>query len=123
MHLTRQQAVIYLKQVGYQMSERSWYRWKTHLENTKRERLYQIAQIGLTDEHTDSIEEIETARKLLWTEYHKAVRPTERAIILEKIINTRPLLSSYYDSTQGVIEKPVKEDTDIQVTTREPELQ
>lgn len=125
MHLTRQKAVLYLTDVGYPMSERTWYRWVTKLNNQKRERLYEIAKYGYEDEHTDSIEEIDTARKLLWEEYHKAVRPTERAIILEKIINTRPLLSSYYDSTQGVIEwkgeKPVtKENPDIQESEQQP---
>lgn len=108
------------------MSERSLYRWKQHLNTTKRERLYEIARIGYEDEHTDSIEEIELARKLMWKEYYECKGSVSRATILEKIINTRPLLSSYYDSTKEVIERPgsttTKEDnSDLQTDSAETE--
>ena len=123
MHLKRKQAVQYLKDVEYPMSERTWYRWRIKLNNEKQQRLYEIARVGYEEEHTDSIEEIETARKLLWKEYHDCKGAVSRASILEKIINTRPLLSSYYDSTKEVLEKPdharttAEEDNNIQVTT------
>jgi hypothetical protein len=123
MHLNREQALTYLKETGYPMGKTTWYRWKVQLNHEKQKRLYEIARIGYEEEHTDSIEEIETARKLLWKEYHNCKGPVSRASILEKIINTRPLLSSYYDSTKEVIEKPVnqrttiKEDNNIQITT------
>jgi len=121
MHLKRKQAVEYMKYAEYPMSERTWYRWVQKLNNSKRERLYEIARIGYEEEHTDSIEEIETARKLLWKEYEECKGAVSRAAILEKIINTRPLLSSYYDSTKEVVEKPVaKEDNDIQVAATIP---
>lgn len=126
MHLDRHQSVEYMKDVGYPMSERSLYRWKQHLNTTKRERLYEIARIGYEDEHTDSIEEIELARKLMWKEYYECKGSVSRATILEKIINTRPLLSSYYDSTKEVIERPgsttTKEDnSDLQTDSAETE--
>ena len=117
MHLNRKQAVQYMKDVEYPMGESTWYRWKTKLNNEKQQRLYEIARVGYEEEHTDSVEEIETARKLLWTEYHNCKGAVSRANILEKIINTRPLLSSYYDSTKDVIEKPaIKENPNIQIT-------
>jgi len=105
------------------MGKSTWYRWKILLNNTKRERLYEIARIGYEEEHTDSVEEIETARKLLWKEYHDCKGAVSRASILEKIINTRPLLSSYYDSTKVVLEKKpnarttTEEDNNIQGPT------
>jgi len=106
-----------MKDVEYPMGESTWYRWKTKLNNEKQQRLYEIARVGYEEEHTDSVEEIETARKLLWTEYHNCKGAVSRANILEKIINTRPLLSSYYDSTKDVIEKPaIKENPNIQIT-------
>jgi hypothetical protein len=123
MHLKREQALTYLKDVGYPMGKSTWYRWKILLNNTKRERLYEIARIGYEEEHTDSVEEIETARKLLWKEYHDCKGAVSRASILEKIINTRPLLSSYYDSTKVVLEKKpnarttTEEDNNIQGPT------
>lgn len=111
------------------MTERTWYRWKVRLNNEKQKRLYEIARIGYEEEHTDSVEEIETARRLLWEEYHNCKGPVSRASILEKIINTRPLLSSYYDSTREVLEKPdhaaakstIEEDDNIQIATTESE--
>lgn len=120
MHLNREQAITYLKEIGYPMGKSTWYRWKVQLNHEKQKRLYEIARIGYEEEHTDSIEEIETARKLLWKEYHNCKGSVSRASILEKIINTRPLLSSYYDSTKGVLEKPdharstTEEDNNIQ---------
>jgi hypothetical protein len=117
MHLRHDKALVYMKDQGYEMGQSTWYRWVQKLNNSKRERLYEIARIGYEEEHTDSIEEIETARKLLWKEYEECKGSVSRAAILEKIINTRPLLSSYYDSTKEVVEKPVvKEDSDIQIT-------
>jgi hypothetical protein len=125
MHLKPDQAMQYLRDIGYPMAKVTWFRWKRILNKNKRERLYEIARVGYEEEHTDSIEEIETARKLLWKEYKNAVKPTDRATILEKIINTRPLLSSYYDATKEVIQKPaISKDnisTDIQTPTTESE--
>ena len=123
MHLKRKEAVQYMIDVEYPMSERTWYRWVNRLNLQKRERLYEIARIGYEEEHTDSVEEIETARRLLWKEYHDCKGAVSRASILEKIINTRPLLSSYYDSTKEVLEKPTdatsksttEEDNNIQI--------
>lgn len=123
MNLKRKQAVLYMKDMGYLMTERTWYRWKTRLNAEKQKRLYEIVRIGYEEEHTDSIEEIETARKLLWKEYHDCKGAVSRASILEKIINTRPLLSSYYDSTKVVLEKKpnarttTEEDNNIQGPT------
>ena len=120
MHLKYDKALIYMKDHGYEMGQSTWYRWVQKLNNNKRERLYEIARIGYEEEHTDSIEEIETARKLLWKEYEECKGAVSRATILEKIINTRPLLSSYYDSTKEVIEQPAKEDDNIQVAAEQP---
>ena len=109
MHLKPDQAMAYLKDIGHPMSKVTWFRWKRKLNAEKQKRLYEIARIGYEEEHTDSIEEIETARKLLWKEYHNCKGAVSRASILEKIINTRPLLSSYYDSTREVLEKPERQ--------------
>ena len=122
MHLKPAQAMQYLKDIEHPMSKVTWFRWKRRLNAEKQKRLYEIARIGYEEEHTDSIEEIETARKLLWKEYHNCKGAVSRASILEKIINTRPLLSSYYDSTKEVLEKPnnarttIEEDNNIQIT-------
>ena len=121
MHLQPQKALLYLKnEYNIRMADRTLRKWKQRIRETSKQRLYQIAQYGFEEEQIESIDEIEIARKLLWKEYRDCKNPVARASILEKIINTRPLLSSYYDSTKEVIEKPVansvQKDSDIQIT-------
>ena len=57
------------------MSEANMVQMEDKIKALRKERLYEIARIGYEEEHTDSIEEIETARKLLWKEYHNCKGP------------------------------------------------
>lgn len=123
MNLKPEKALLFLKnEYGLTMGASTLRRYKRELRTQAKERLYKIAEYGSEQEHIESIDEIEMARSLLWKEYDRAVKPLERATILEKIINTRPLLSSYYDSTKDVIERPasIQENSTIQNTPVQP---
>ena len=126
MHLRPKQALKYLEDSGHPMAESTWYGWKRFLNKTMQERLYEVAQYEFPEQHLESIEEIKIARKEMWTNYRAEKDPLKKATILEKIINTRPLLSSYYDSTKGVIEKPEQEsirETTIQESESVPDIE
>jgi hypothetical protein len=115
MHLKWKQAERYLIDENHEMGESTWYRWKKRLTSESQQRLYEIAQYEFPEQHLEAIEEIRTARKLMWENVHKVKDPFKQNIMVQNIINTLPLRSSYYDATKGVIEKPEsKEDNPIQ---------
>jgi hypothetical protein len=120
MHLNPERSRVFLqKEYGIKMGESTLRRYKQRLKEQAKQRLYAIAEYGAVEEHSEAIDEIEIARRLLWKSYEEAQQPLTKAVILEKIINTRPLLSSYYDSTKEVIEQPAntQEDNNIQIAT------
>ena len=45
MRLTEKEALEYLKDTGFEMSDTTWYREKNKLENMKLDRLYHIAKL------------------------------------------------------------------------------
>lgn len=102
------------------MAEPTLYKWKRILKKRAIDRLYEVAQYEFPEQHLEAIEEIKVARQEMWKQYEAAIKPLEKATILEKIINTRPLLSQYYDSTKDVIEKPVTEENPTIPQTVEP---
>ena len=66
MRLTEKQALAYLKEVGFEMSDTTWYREKNKVEKLKLKRLYHIAQIGFQDQHLDRIDIYEMGFKMMW---------------------------------------------------------
>jgi hypothetical protein len=116
MRLTEKQALQYLKdEHGIEISGATYRRDKLSLKQMTRERLSYIAAIGFEDQHIEAIDEIENGIMLMWREFMKETEPLKRTQILDKIINLRPLLSSYYDSTKGVIQKPESKETTVSI--------
>ena len=122
MHLNRYQAVQYLKDTDYPMSERTWYRWRLYLNKTIIDRLYQVAQYEFPEQHQESIEEIKAARKKMWENVWKVKDPFKQNIMMQNLLNTLPLKSEYYLASKGVIEHKPEENNTIQESTiSEPE--
>src|SRR5215203_3933809 len=67
MHLTEKQALAYLKGVGFEMSDTTWYREKNKLEKMKLHRLFHIAAAGFEDQHLETIDEFHLGFKMLWS--------------------------------------------------------
>ena len=103
MRLTERQALFYLKEVGFEMSDTTLYREKAKLEKMKLKRLYHIAQIGFQDQHLDRIDQIEICLKFLWENYHKEQDPFKKFQMAKDIILVQPYLSSYYEATKDII--------------------
>jgi len=116
MRLTEKQALTYLKEEhGIEISGATYRRDKLKLKQMTQARLYNIAQIGYEDQHLGAIDETENAMMLMYREFRREEDPLKRCQILAQIINLKPLLSAYYDTTKSVIEKPEpKEDNTIQ---------
>jgi hypothetical protein len=109
MRLTEKQALTYLKEAGFEMSARTYYREKSKIESLKLKRLYHIAQIGFQDQHLERIDNIKLCLKLMWQNYNEEQDPFKKFHMLKDIILVQPYLSAYYETTKLIVEKPLQE--------------
>src|SRR4030095_15005326 len=100
MRLPYQQALLYLQEVGCPMKQSTYYHHRKKLEDKKLERLDFIARIGYEDQHLERIDQLELIQELMWQNYHLCKNHFQKTLILEKIANVQPYLSSYYDATK-----------------------
>jgi len=105
MRLNTAQSLAYMKEVGFQISERTLRRDKRKVESMKLKRLYHIAKIGFQDQHLDRIDNTELCLKLLWENYNKEQDPYKKFQMLKDIIFVQPYLSSYYEASKLIIHK------------------
>ena len=105
MRLTIEQSLKYREDVGYNFSQSTYWRIKRKMQSAKLQGLYHIAKIGFEDQHLERIDNCELILKLMWENYLDCKDPFKRVLILEKIANVQPLLSSYYDSTRAVMKE------------------
>jgi hypothetical protein len=101
LHVT--QALQYLEQHGYPMSERQYYRHKKKMQEMKFERMHYIAKY-FPDQHLERIDCCELVEKLMWENYHQC---KDQVKILESIISIQPYLSGYYEATKDILESTV----------------
>ncbi|MGB5090754.1 MAG: hypothetical protein WBN72_07405 [Nitrososphaeraceae archaeon] len=102
-------ALEYLKNTGIEISERTYFRCKKHIEATKWQRLYRIAEL-FTDQHLQRIDRLELVESLMWKNYEQEKSPYKKVEILTSIVNMQPYLSNYYGATRFVLEKRLKID-------------
>ena len=105
MRLTEKQALAYLKEVGFEMSDTTWYREKNKLEKMKLKRLYHIAQIGFQDQHLETIDQYEMGFKMMWQNVLREQNPYRQNIMIKDILLLKPYLSAYYEATKLIIDK------------------
>jgi hypothetical protein len=105
MRLNTKQSLAYLKEHGYEMNERKFFRQKKKVESLKLKRLYHIAKIGFEDQHLERISNCEIALKLLWENYDKCADYYKKCKILEIIITLQPYLSSYYEASHYIVKE------------------
>lgn len=103
MRLTEKEALEYLRNAGFEMSDTTWYREKKLLEEMKLKRLYDIAKIGFEDQHLQRIDICELIQKLMWQNVKEEKDPYKRNHILKEILSLQPLLSNYYEATKDVM--------------------
>jgi hypothetical protein len=100
MHLTEKKALAYLKEVGFEMSNTTWYREKNKLEKMKLKRLYHIAQVGFEDQHIETIDQCEEMGfKTMWQNVRLEKDPYKCNQMIKDILLLLlqpPYLSAYY---------------------------
>jgi len=105
MRLTEKEALEYLRNTGFVMSDTTWYREKKQLEKMKLKRLYDIAKLGFEDQHLQRIDICELIQKLMWQNVKEEKNPYKRNQILKDILSMQPLLSTYYEATKDVMKE------------------
>ncbi len=109
MRLTERHALAYLKEVGFEMSDTTWYREKNKLEKIKLQRLYHIAKIGFQDQHLETIDQYELGFKLMWKNVLREQDPYKQNSMIKDILLLKPYLSAYYEATKLIIDKQQSE--------------
>ena len=63
MRLTEKEALQYLSDYGFEMSDTTWYREKNKLEKMKLERLYHIAKYRFDEQHLERVDTLKLFRR------------------------------------------------------------
>lgn len=104
MRFSENHALQYMKENGHNIKPRTYERVKTNIRKNTAKAKFEFMQQGLFEQHLERIRELETSLKLAWENYHLEKDPSKRTRILQIIVNMQPILSTYYEATQYVIE-------------------
>ncbi len=110
MRLSEKQSLAYLEGTGHAMKRAMFYRHKRELNSQKLERLHFIAKMGFEDQHLDRIDTCELIARLHWQNFLLEKSPFKKSMILKEIKELQPYISTYYEATKDVIQKPAGQD-------------
>jgi hypothetical protein len=105
MRLTEKQSLAYLKEMGFDISPKTYYNDKRKVESLKLKRLYHIAQIGFQDQHLERIDNYEIGFKMMWKNVLLEKDPYKCNQMIKDILLLQPYLSAYYEATKLIVEK------------------
>ena len=105
MRLSEKESLAYLKEIGFEISPKTYYNDKRKVESLKLKRLFQIAEIGFVDQHLERIDIYEMGFKMMWENILLEEDPYKCNQMIKDILLLQPYLSAYYEATKLVIEK------------------
>ena len=108
LNISEKESLSYLKDRGYSISPAEFYRIKNQIKESTSERLNLIASKEFMAQHLERIDMLKTIQTELWANYHLEKLPTKKANILMQIAEIQQFLSSYYDSTQYVMQQSAR---------------
>jgi hypothetical protein len=108
--LTEKQALSYLKDNGFEISDYHLYRLKKKIKESRFDRLNLVAKQGFVDQHLERIDQLELVNKEYWKLYNQTNEKDtlKKALILEKIAELQTYISPYYDASRYVMEQSIK---------------
>jgi len=109
LRLTEKQSLTYLKEMGFEISPKTYYNDKRNVENLKLKRLYHIAKIGFEDQHLETIDEFHLGFRMLWANVLRERDPYKQSNMIKDILLLNPYLSAYYEATKLIIDKQQSE--------------
>ena len=107
MRLDPDNALSWLAARGHKISRATFYEDKKKLDSRSQARKFELMGDGLWVQHLERIDQLETIIKLSWENYHhlaKDLKWPQAQKVLDSIADLQPLLSQYYEASQGVIE-------------------
>lgn len=105
--LSEKQALSYLKDNGFEISDYHLYRLKKKIKEFRFDRLNLIAKQGFVDQHLERIDQLELINKEYWKLYNAEKDNFKKALILEKIAELQTYISPYYDASRYVMEQSI----------------
>jgi hypothetical protein len=108
LRLHEHEALDYLEDRGYNISAAELYRLKNEVKNSTDRRLNNIASSEFLAQHIARIDNLKVIENELWNQYHVEKNPINKSKILMNIAELQQYLSSYYDSTQYVMQQAAR---------------
>ena len=108
MRLSEKESLSWVKTHGQEMEKSTFYKIKAQVKGSADKRKFELTKEGLWEQHLERIDQLETALKLTWQNYHREKDPSKKVRILETVVNMQPLLSMYYQASQKVIQHDAK---------------
>ena len=108
MRLDLKESLKYLSDRSYDISKSEYYSIKQEIRDSTQQRLNLIASEEFLSQHIERLDTLKTVHNELWNQYHVEKSPINKAKILMNIAEIQQYLSSYYDSTQYVMQQAAK---------------
>ena len=104
MRFNERESLDYVKEQGYQLSRAQYYRIKKRIQDSKFDRLNQIAK-GFVDHHLERLDTLELINHEMWASYRKGDYKAMDA--LSKIAEIQPIVSNYFEASKFVMENEI----------------
>lgn len=101
--LSETEALEYLKSKGHNIQKTIYYDEKKKLKENRINFANKLATGGFLEQHVQRIETFEEIEKEYWLNYHAEDNPSKKCVILSKIRDLQPFISSVHDYTQNII--------------------
>ena len=98
------ESLEYVREQGYWLSRAQYYRIKKRIQDSKFNRLNQIAK-GFVDYHLERLDTLELINHEMWASYRKGDYKAMDA--LSKIAELQPRISNYFDASKTVMEDEI----------------
>jgi hypothetical protein len=99
------QSLAYLRSQGFDVSDKTLWREKKHLQDSSLSRIYHIGQT-FPEKHLETVDEYEMGFKMMWQNVMRMRdNPYKQNLMIKDIMMLKPYLSAYYEATKLVIEK------------------
>ena len=119
LRLHEKEALSYLRDHGFKISAAQYYKLKKEVKESSHERLNLIGSQEFLTQHIERIDTLKTIHNELWGLYHLEKLPTKKANILMQIAEVQQYLSSYYDSTQYVMQQAARHKQEKEVNNNQ----
>jgi hypothetical protein len=104
MRFNEKESLEYVNEQGYELSRAQYYRIKKRIQDSKFDRLNQIAK-GFVEHHLERLDTLELINHEMWASYRKGDYKAMDA--LSKIAEIQPIVSNYFEASKMVMEDEI----------------